>query len=121
MHMFQGHVMYDAEDKPMIYEVGRNYWGAPPAGGVFGRWLSEKLVHDVGFTEVLACQPPPAASHGALRAPLGGEGERGQGRRQRGQGGSPGGGGSTPPYVHQDCAGPRAPPRASPAEPRVPS
>ena len=27
----------------------------------------------------------------------------------------------TPPYVHQDCAGSRAPPRAIPAEPKVPS
>ena len=55
MHMFQGHVQYDAYGKPMIYEVMRNYWGAPPAGALFGQWLAKQLINKIGFEEVRAC------------------------------------------------------------------
>jgi len=55
MHMFQGHMQYDAFDKPMIYEVMRNYWGAPPAGALFGEWLTEKLINKVGFVALRGC------------------------------------------------------------------
>lgn len=55
MHMFTGHVQYDSSGKPMIYEVMRNYWGAPPAGALFGQWLATQLVSEIGFEEVRAC------------------------------------------------------------------
>ena len=55
MHMFQGHIQYDASGKPMVYEVMRNYWGAPPAGAVFGQWLTRQLVEEIGFEEVQSC------------------------------------------------------------------
>ena len=48
MHMLQGYVRYDAEGKPLVYELPRNFWGEGPAGRVFGVYRDSKLV-DLGF------------------------------------------------------------------------
>ena len=51
MHMFRGHARFDDAGRPLIYEVMRNYWGAPIGGRTFGLDLRKHFT-ELGMTKV---------------------------------------------------------------------